>query len=99
MTAQQAANLLDLPDILPDIYRATSSLDAVRKHIETLEKEIAQHPGNMNAMLLKNSFEQYHYYISNLAQKNRQAFNSIHQNTVKKHPTLNIKTTARKIVS
>ena len=96
MTPQQSTNFLDLPDIRPDIYRASSALDAVKKHIETLEKEIAEHPGNMNAMLLKNSFEQYHYYISNLAKKNRQAFNSIHQHTVKQHPTLNIKTTARK---
>ena len=92
---QQTENFLGLPDILPDIYRATSALDAVQKHIETLEKEIVENPGNMNAMLLKNSFEQYHYYISNLAKKNRQAFNFIHQHTVRKHPTLSIKTTAR----
>ena len=96
MTSQTSANFLDLPDILPDIYRASSALDAVKKYIETLENEVAKNPGNMNAMLLMNSFEQYHYYISKLAEKNRQAFNLIHQHTVKNHPTLTIKTSARK---
>ena len=95
-TSQQtSANFLGLPDILPDIYRSSSVLDAVKKHIETLEKSIAKDPGNMNTMLLKNAFQQYHYYISKEADKNRQAFNLIHQNTVKNHPTLNIKTTSR----
>lgn len=96
MATQQNANFLGLPDILPDIYRASSSLDAVKKHVETLEKEVAQNPGNMNAMLIKNAFEQYHHYISKLSERNRQYFNLIHQQTVKTHPTLYIKTTARK---
>ena len=96
MAAEASANFLDLPDILPDIYRASSSLDVVKKHIETLEKEIAENPGNMNAMLLKNSFEQYHYCISKLSGKNRKMFNQLHENTVKNHPTLDITTTARK---
>ena len=95
-TQEDNANLLGLPDILPDIYRASSSLDAVKKHIETLEKEVSQNPGNMNAMLIKNAFEQYHHYIFKLSDRNRQYFNLIHQQTVKNHSSLYIKTTARK---
>lgn len=96
MATEASANFLGLPDILPDIYRASSSLDAAKKHIETLEKEIAENPVNMNAMLLKNAFEQYHYCISKLSGKNRKMFNQLHENTVKNHPTLDITTTARK---
>ena len=88
-------NFLGLPDILPDIYEATSSLNVVERHIVTLEKTLSQNLNNRNAMFLKNAFQQYHHCISQLGEKHRQLFFSLHQRIVKSHNTLHIKTIAR----
>lgn len=84
---------LELPSILPDIYRASSTLGAIKNHMKTLKK----HSSNRNAKLLLNEFEEYYKLLSNqtIFNTNRRFFNKIHQNTVKNHPEYFIKTTAR----
>lgn len=88
-------NFLGLPDILPDIYCATSSLDVVDRHIRTLESELNKNPRNINALFMKNAFTQYYHCVSQLGEKHRQLFFALHQTIVNSHSTLCIKTMAR----
>ncbi len=97
MTSSQIPeNVLGLPDICPDIYRATDSLDVVQKHIETLEKHIEVTPSNINLMLMKNSLKQYHYTASPEQEEAlRKLYVELHGETVNNHPYLHITTSAR----
>jgi len=97
---QQSANAkkrLMLPDILPDIYRATSALDAVQKHLETLELSIQADSSNRDLKLMRNGLTDYYKLVSNhdMRQKHRDVFNELHEFNTKNHLESLIKTTAR----
>ena len=95
ISQQQASPFLGLPDIRPDVYEASSSLDVIMRYHNTLSQELVQNPDNSNALFMRNAFRHYHICVSQLGEYHRQLFFNLHKNTEQKHPELFIRTSAR----
>lgn len=96
-SAATAAKRLILPDILPDIYMATSALNAVQNHLNTLQLAIEKDEHNRDLKLMRNGLTDYYKLVSNHAmrQRHREIFNELHEFNTKNHIGIFIKTTAR----
>lgn len=87
---------MNLPNPLPDIYRANDANSAVSNYIETLSHETNEDI-NVTARIMQNACKEYLFLISNktISSRTRNYFNQLHQHTVKMHKGSFVKTIAR----